>query len=79
MEKLPSDFSKSLARASEGHCPLCGCRMGTSTEGAFRAYCTHCEVGWHVWFLEDGRPMLSSSRRLAVEEVAQLYRQQERT
>lgn len=69
----PTDFTASAARVSEGFCPLCGCQVVlVDDDGYRRGTCTKCNVGWQVTAIE-GRPALTTSRRLTAEEIRFLY------
>jgi hypothetical protein len=37
-----------------------------------RATCTRCDVGWRLWTV-DGRPMVTTTRKLSSSEVRFLY------
>lgn len=71
-----SDFPASASRLSEGFCPLCRFPLKvTSANGEYSGTCTRCDdISWRLTTI-DGRPTITTSRRLRPDEVTFLYNQ----
>jgi hypothetical protein len=63
---MQSDYPRSAALLSEGHCPLCSGYMRIS-------WCPGCRVGWRLDQV-DGRPTITPvGRDLTDDEIRRLY------